>query len=75
MSKETTVTVTCDKCKKSIEEQNYIDAGTYGKDFHIACIKNMNGLEMLIALELDDIRYSYSLDKVIYYHEDGTHRG
>ena len=76
MSKQTKVTVTCDFCKKLIlDSENHIDASTYGKDFHNACVHNMSGLDMMIALELDDIRYGKGTqDKVIYYNSDGTHR-
>ena len=75
MSKQTTVTVTCDFCKKLIlDVENYIDASVYGKDFHNACVQNMNGFDMLIELELDDIKYGKSRDKVIYYNTDGTPR-
>ena len=77
MSKQTTVTVTCDYCRKLIlDNENYIDASNYGKDFHIACVtENMTAEEILIALELDNIRYGKGTqDKFIYYHADGSHR-
>ena len=75
MSKQTTVKVTCDFCKAPIAEENYIDASVYGKDFHVTCVQDMNGFGMLCALELDDIQYAKSGDKVIYYYPNGEHRG
>ena len=75
MSKQTTVTVTCDLCEQEIDEnENYVNAQVYGADFHAKCLDKYSGINTIIALGLDDIKYDNTGDKVIYYTPDGTHR-
>ena len=52
-----TTIITCDYCKQRITvHATHVNAGVYGKDLHRSCILRMTAAELVIILNLDDIR-------------------
>lgn len=63
MSETVKVTLTCDKCKNSIDIKDlFISAGTYGVDIHIVCLNTMNAVELIKLLRLDEIKLMHYND-------------
>ena len=53
----TTTIITCDYCERQITDRaTHVNAGVYGKDLHQSCILQMTAMELVIILNLDDIR-------------------
>ena len=49
--------VTCDKCKeKIIDNEITFNAGSYGFEAHLNCVREMTAFELVAALNLDDIK-------------------
>lgn len=54
MTTKTTISITCDYCKADIDaEKQYVNASTYGRDFHIECVEQMDGGQLITLLDLD----------------------
>jgi hypothetical protein len=54
MTTNTKVEITCDFCKKDIDlANNYVNAGVYGRDFHIGCVEEMSADTLIWMLDLD----------------------
>jgi hypothetical protein len=49
---------TCDECNGEIHDsEHYVNAGSYGADFHKECFAAMNAAKLVLHLGLDDIKY------------------
>jgi len=47
----------CDACHNEITKgEKYINAAPYGAHFHEGCIVKMSAKDMIVALNLDDIK-------------------
>lgn len=54
MSTKTEPTITCDYCKAAIDPSSrYVNAGSYSKDFHIQCMYDMRGSDLMRVMDLD----------------------
>jgi len=48
----------CDECNGIIHDsEHYVNAGSYGADFHKECFAAMNAAKLVLHLDLDDIKY------------------
>lgn len=46
----------CDICDGEIGSSDHVDAGVYGRDYHLSCLKKVDGT--IIGQLVDDIRYN-----------------
>lgn len=54
---------TCDICHNDIAiNQYYINAGTYGADFHVVCARSIDFLSFVKLLNLDEIKFMVNED-------------
>ena len=52
-----TSTISCDKCGNQIfKDELYLAAGVYGVDLHLNCLKLMSADELIVILNLDDMK-------------------
>lgn len=53
----TRTVVTCDICDKEIDDTElYFNAGSYGIETHLICLKMLRATELIVLLGLDDTK-------------------
>lgn len=63
MAAKTTVTITCDVCKQELgNNEQYVNAGTYGVEVCLPCAEGMNMKQVIKLLGLDDIKVMTALE-------------